>query len=109
MGHSKNRNATAPDQPLTRAIREAIQDDDRCLNALAVAAGVDQAAVRRFVSRERSLTLDSADRLAVALGLSVVRKARSRKVARSGPVSGPSPTLWMGSGTVSCQHRLGAG
>jgi hypothetical protein len=48
-----------------------------------LAAGVDQAAVRRFISRERSLTLDSANRPAVALGLSVVREARSRRAARN--------------------------
>ena len=81
------RKAAAFDQPLTREIRQAIAEDGRNLNALAVDAGVDQAAVRRFMSRERSLSLESADRLAVALGLSLVRKSRPRK---AGPSQTPS-------------------
>jgi hypothetical protein len=91
MASTTKRKAAPPDQPISRAIREAIRDDGRNLNALAVDSGIDQAAVRRFVSMERGLTLDTADRLAVALGLTVVRKGRSRKPARSGQASGPRP------------------
>lgn len=78
----KGSRGPSPDQPLTRELRSAIAEDGRNLNALAVAAGVDQAAIPRFVSRERSLSLDSADRVAVALGLSLVRKGRPKGPAR---------------------------
>ena len=66
------------DQPLTREIRSAITDDGRTNYALAMDAGVDESALRRFQSRERSLSLETADKLAVALGLQLVRKARPK-------------------------------
>jgi hypothetical protein len=46
---------------------------------LALRAGIDEAAVRKFVARQRSLSLDSAARLVEALGLKMVRPARPRK------------------------------
>lgn len=80
----KPRRVVAPhDDPITRELRSAIADfvarDGQTLYGLARTSGVDEAAVRRFVSRERSITLDSADRLASALGLAVVRKVRRPK------------------------------
>ena len=65
-------------QPLTAEIRSAIADSGHGPYALAKLSGVDEAAIRRFVSRERSLSLESADRIASALGLQLVRKARAK-------------------------------
>jgi transcriptional regulator with XRE-family HTH domain len=76
MAKKPARNRTESDQPLSREIRQAIADDGRTPYALAKAAGVDEAAIRRFLTRERSLSLESADRLASALGLTLVRKLR---------------------------------
>ena len=78
----KPRPTPALEQPLTREIRAAIADDARSPYALAKDAGIDEASLRRFISRERGLSLDSADALAVALGLQVVRKSRVRKAPR---------------------------
>lgn len=75
------KNPEKTEYPLIREIRSAIADDGRTTYALAKDSGVDEASIRRFVSRERSLSLESADRLACALGLALVRKGRGRKVA----------------------------
>jgi hypothetical protein len=77
--------------PFTRELRSAVADhlkaESKALHALAMEAGLDDAVLRRFMSRERSLTLDSADRLASALGLAVIRKAR-RPARLETPVEG---------------------
>lgn len=44
--------------------------------ALALAAGIDPASLRRFVKGERSLRLDKADRLAEALGFDLVQRRK---------------------------------
>lgn len=57
--------------------------------ALAGAAGVARSAVNRFASGGRSLSLDSAGRIAAALGLRLVASARSP----AGPRRSPGPAL----------------
>lgn len=66
-------------RPLSDELLAAIADDPRCVYALARDAGIQEASLRRFVARQRSLTLESADKLTEALGLKLVRKPRARK------------------------------
>jgi DNA-binding phage protein len=66
---------------LIAELRDAIRDASVNNYRLAQKAGIDEAAVRKFLSRERSLSLDSAARLAEALGLRIVRPSRPRKFA----------------------------
>jgi transcriptional regulator with XRE-family HTH domain len=63
---------------LTTKLRETIRE--RGLTAYAVArdAGADARGVQRFLDGERGLTLDTADRIAAALGLRLV-EAGSRR------------------------------
>jgi len=68
---------------LVAELRSAIADSKASPYALAKAAGLDEAAVRKFIGRARSLSLDSAARLADALGLRLVRPAKPRKIGRS--------------------------
>lgn len=63
---------------MVREIRSAIADSGLTPYALAGLSGVDEMGVRRFISRERSLSLVSAARIAAALGLQLVRKARPK-------------------------------
>lgn len=64
---------------LVAELRDAIRDCEATLYRLAQKAGVDEASVRRFVTRERSLSLDSGARLVEALGLRIVRPPRPRR------------------------------
>ncbi|HET6324818.1 MAG TPA: helix-turn-helix domain-containing protein [Planctomycetaceae bacterium] len=66
--------ATKSERPIVRALRKAIKDDPRTINALAVDAGVPVPTLSRFVQGERSMTLDSAAALAEALGLELRSK-----------------------------------
>jgi hypothetical protein len=61
--------ARKAERPMIRAIRKAIKDDPRTINALAVDAGISVPVLWRFVHRERGMTLDSAVALMEALGL----------------------------------------
>lgn len=54
---------------IVAALRDAIRTDGRSLNALAELSGVDSGQISRFMRDERSLTLDSADKLIAALGM----------------------------------------
>ena len=59
--------------PVSKALREAIIECGRPLTHIAKEAEIDSAAVIRFVNGQRSLTLTSADRLAVVLGRRLVQ------------------------------------
>jgi plasmid maintenance system antidote protein VapI len=50
-------------------IRRAVQDSGKTPYTIALAAGVPQAVLSRFLRRERSVTLDTAEKLCRALGL----------------------------------------
>lgn len=63
---------------LVEALRQAIIDDGRAYNAIAVEAGVAPAQVGRFVRGERDVSLSTAAKLAAALGLSLV-KSKGKK------------------------------
>jgi ribosome-binding protein aMBF1 (putative translation factor) len=96
------KSSEASDSPLTREIRQAIQDDGRSLYSIAQSAGIDEAALRRFISRERSLTLGSADALASELGLKLVRKSKSRNAKSN---QSDQKTFDQGSGTSSPENE----
>ena len=54
---------------VSETLRAAIVNSGRSLPKLAEESGVDKSALSRFVRRERSLKLESVDRLANRLGL----------------------------------------
>lgn len=65
-------------------IREAIAADGRSLSELSRVTGVDVSILSRFQRRERTMTVESADRLVEVLGLKFRRvpKAKGRKAVR---------------------------
>ncbi len=58
-------------QSATDVIREAIRQSGASSNQLGNHAGVDPSQVSRFLAGERSLTLDTVDRLLAAIGCGV--------------------------------------
>ena len=62
-------------------LRQAILDADVTRYRLSKMTGVEQGILSRFVNRERSITLDTAAKLAAALGLELTPtgKAKQRK------------------------------
>ena len=62
---------------MERALRKAVRDSGLTRYAVAKGEGVDVAALLRFMSGERTLTLHTAGRLAAFLGLEL-RTAKKR-------------------------------
>jgi transcriptional regulator with XRE-family HTH domain len=54
---------------LSRALQEAIRRSDKSVYQIAKAANVSQIVVSRFLSGERDIRMETADRLAEVLGL----------------------------------------
>ncbi len=54
---------------LSKALREAIRSSDKSVYQIAKAADVSQIVVSRFLSGERDIRMETADRLAEVLGL----------------------------------------
>lgn len=69
---STNNSATSATSAIDTALRRAITDSDRTLYELGAAAGVSRQVLTRFVSGERGMTLESAAKVARALGLVLV-------------------------------------
>lgn len=61
------------DRSLTEVLRYEITNSERSRYALAKESGVSESQISRFMSGERSLSLDAADKLAAVLGLSLSR------------------------------------
>ena len=59
--------------------------------AVAIAADVAPSVLTRFMRAERSLTLDTFDRVAAALGLELRETRRGRPAAAKGPEPGHEP------------------
>jgi plasmid maintenance system antidote protein VapI len=59
------------DMPFTDALRQAIRDSGLPYLQLEQETGVHRASISRFMTGERSLRLDVADKLATYLGLTV--------------------------------------
>lgn len=75
---------------LSYQLREII--DARGLTAYAAGqlAGVDPGVVSRFLRGQRDIRLETADRLAAALGLRLVELARKARPGRAGRPTGPA-------------------
>ena len=61
-------------------------------------ARVDRSVIGRFVNGERDVTLDVAERLAIALGLRLTTAAKRKAVASDDPNPEPEPTPEPGAG-----------
>lgn len=76
--HPRRNTATISDQ-----LRASVLDrQGMSVHSIAVAAGIAPSCLSRFVAGQRSLTLESVDALAEALGLRLVETARR---AKAGP------------------------
>ncbi len=60
---------------ISKNLFDAVNKDARSVNAIAIAADIDQASLQRFMAGTRSLTLPTADKLAKELGLEL-RKSK---------------------------------
>jgi hypothetical protein len=70
--------SSGPDRrTISHQLREAVLADGRTAYALGQAAGIDPGVIQRFLNQERGLTLDTVDRLALALNLRLLEVARS--------------------------------
>lgn len=67
--------------PISDRLRDAIADSRQSGHALAELAGVAPTQINRFVAGSRSLSLESADRIAGALGLKLVETVRRGRPA----------------------------
>jgi len=63
---------------ISDAIHEAIEKDARNVYQISLASGVNSAALYRFMSGKRDLTLASADKLCKALGLELRQTKKGR-------------------------------
>jgi transcriptional regulator with XRE-family HTH domain len=62
---------------ISNELRRAIEESGQTAYALAKKAGVDPSAVKKFMVRERGLSLDTFDPLAEALNLVLVKRGES--------------------------------
>ena len=60
-------------------LRKAIVNSGYTQNQLSELSGVNRAQINRFVKGERTLTLESAERIAKVLGLELVKKKSEEK------------------------------
>jgi plasmid maintenance system antidote protein VapI len=58
---------------------EILYTDGKSANQIGLEAGVSHAVILRFVSNERDLRLETADKIAAVVGLSVASPSPSRK------------------------------
>ncbi len=59
---------------LADELRRAIRESGLSFNALATDTGVDKTIVGRFMAQKRTMTVETAGKLAKALGLRLVKK-----------------------------------
>ncbi len=69
-------------------LQEAIEGAGMTRYAIAKGSGVEQSALSRFVRRERTLSLDAVDALAVFLGWELVPSKRRARAPRDGQKGG---------------------
>jgi hypothetical protein len=79
--------AKIPDmKTISQALHEAVEKSAETPHAIAKASGVPVPSLHRFLTGERGLTLESADKLAAYLGFELTpRKARKAKAKRPTP------------------------
>lgn len=85
----RKRSRTDDRSNLARPLRDAARESGLTPGQLATRADVDRRSIARFLDGQRGLTLDSADRLAIALGLRLGYSAGRRAAAR--PPAEPTP------------------
>lgn len=68
-------------KPISRVLRKAIREQGLTAYAAAKHAGVSVDAVQRFLNDERGLTLETVDKLASALQLTLCDDAVSKETA----------------------------
>lgn len=66
------RTSSKPREALSEQLRRAIRADGASLYALAEETGVSRSVLSRFVAGKRTITIETADRLAAALKLRLV-------------------------------------
>jgi transcriptional regulator with XRE-family HTH domain len=64
---------------LSDQIRQAVEQCGETRYAIAKATGIDQSTLSRFVSGERGLPMNTLDRLADYLGLTITMKSQRRR------------------------------
>ncbi len=74
-------------QSLSEQLREILraETEEGSAYELARDAGVDRSVLSRFLAGERTITLETADRLAGRLGLSIERRGRQPAWTRTRP------------------------
>lgn len=68
--------------PLSDQLRELVRSSGLSMMAVARATEIDQAALSRFLSRQRGLSLASLDRLGAFLDVRVTARKRARRTKR---------------------------
>jgi len=71
-------------QGLTGQLRDIIASRELTAYAVGRAAGVDTAVIARFLGGERDIRMETADKIAAALGLRLVEVAGAKAKARRG-------------------------
>jgi transcriptional regulator with XRE-family HTH domain len=71
--HRQSTSVHTMTQPLADVIRDAIRETGQSAFAVARAAGVSQPVLSRFLSGERGILLDTAEKLCQLLGLELRR------------------------------------
>jgi len=74
---------------LSYQLREVIEARGLSAYAAGKLAGVDPGVVQRFLTAERDIRLETADRLALALGVRLVEVGRAVRPRATRPASGP--------------------
>ncbi len=64
---------------LSEQIRKAVEQCGQTRYAIALATGIDQSTLSRFVSGERGLPMNTLDRLADFLELTITMKSQRRR------------------------------
>jgi len=67
---------------LAETLRKAIIDSGRSAYALQQETGVDASVISRFLHEERDLRLETAGKLAAALGMTLITSTDERKSTR---------------------------
>lgn len=65
---------------ITETLRQAIEDSGYSQNQLSILSGVNRAQICRFVNEERTLTLESAEKIAQVLELELKPKKKKEKL-----------------------------
>jgi len=65
-------------------IRHAMATCGKTRNRISVETGIDPAALSRLASGERGITIETAERLAPAVGLEIIVRPKRRKKRKGG-------------------------